>query len=94
MGKQLIIGVLVGVILPVFGIFGIIAVMRPQFFEHDIIGNFWMNQSFSPSIQLSLVLNLGIFFLFDKINKEVIARGVIAGTVVWGIYLLVLLFGQ
>ena len=46
-----------------------------------------------PTIQLSLIINLGVFFLLDRMGKEIISRGIIAGTLIWGVYLIVLIFG-
>lgn len=90
--KQIIVGVILGLIIPFFGIFIVLALLKPEFTFEQVTSNFWFNKSFSPTIQLSLILNLGCFFLLDKLNREVMARGIIAATLIWGLYLVYIIY--
>ena len=92
--KQLASGLIMGILVPIIGIFFIPIIFNPNFEFSEIATNFWMNSSFTPTIQLSMILNLIVFFILNKVNRELMARGVIAGTIVWGIYLFILVFGK
>ena len=91
--KQLIAGLILGLLIPFIGIFLILVLLKPEFSFSDITTHFWFNKSFSPTIQLSLILNLGTFFLLDRMGREVMSRGIIAGTLIWGFYLFYIIFG-
>ncbi|MBL7900856.1 MAG: hypothetical protein JNK73_02580 [Bacteroidia bacterium] len=43
---------------------------------------------FSPFIRLATLINLGLFFLMLRLNKELAARGVLIATILWGIYII------
>lgn len=91
MTKQIIAGALIGVLAPIFGFILILSVMTPDFNLDQMISQFWMNSSLSPAISLALLVNLALFFILDKFNKEMMSRGIIAGTLIWGFYIVALL---
>ncbi len=90
--RQLTIGLFLGLISPCLCIYLILAVfVAPGTPLNEIISGFWMNSSLSPAVSLSVITNLGLFFLLDRMNKEVMARGIIGATIVWGFYIIMLL---
>lgn len=91
--KQILVGMIIGLIIPFIGIFLVIAFLKPEYTFEQVSTHFWFNKSFSPTIQLALILNLGTFFILDRMKKEVMARGIIAATLVWGLYLVYIIYG-
>ena len=91
MTKQIISGALIGVLAPILGIIIILTFMSPHVTVDQMINQFWMNSSLSPAISLALLVNLALFFILDKFNKEMMSRGIIAGTLIWGFYIVALL---
>lgn len=91
-------GVVLGLLVPVLGFFlyGWIhtTLIRPhldlQFFIHDL---FLGTRRFqAPILSLSLIANLGLFFLLDRFALAKAMRGVLTATFIYGVAIVVLWF--
>lgn len=77
--KHLIIGMLLGLILPL--IVGYIIILTRNGLDIDIMR--YSIVSFVPFIQLGAIGNLAIFFLFNWLDKPAIQRGIIGATIIY-----------
>jgi hypothetical protein len=91
-------GVLLGLLAPVLGFFlyGWIhtTLVRPHldmaFFIHDL---FLGTREFqAPILSLSLIANLGLFFLLDRFSLYKAMRGVLTATFIYAVAIVVLWF--
>ncbi|MCU0441316.1 MAG: hypothetical protein MUE96_02870 [Bacteroidia bacterium] len=89
---SLILGLIMGIILPVLGVLGFYyskfaAVDLAQFVQvatkHKVL---------SPMLSLCAVLNLATFFLFLNKNYYLVARGIILATIIYGVTIVILKF--
>ena len=89
-------GLVTGLLVPVLGFFayGLIHTtwVRPHldlpFFIHDL---FLGTRRFqAPILSLSLIANLPLFFLFDRMDMYTAMRGVITATLIHGVVIVVL----
>ncbi len=85
-------GMLAGMLGPIIGIL-IFYVVN---FRHSAITQFFAMAArenlLSPLLSLCAILNLGIFFLFIRINHLHSARGVILSTFIYGVTIVALKF--
>lgn len=92
------VGVLLGLIVPVLGffIYGYIhtTAIRPhldlQYYIHDLF--LGTRQFQAPILSLSLIANLAVFFLFNKLDRPKTMRGILIATFIYGIVIVVLWF--
>jgi hypothetical protein len=93
---SLVIGFVAGMVLPVAGffIYGLLYtnVIRPHldldFFVHDL---FFVTRRYqAPILSLSLIANLPVFFLFDRLDMPKAMRGMITATFVYAVAIVVL----
>lgn len=92
------VGIVLGLIMPVLGffIYGYIhtTAIRPhldlEFYIHDLF--LGTRQFQAPILSLSLIANLGIFFLFNRSDMPKAMRGVLISTFIYGIIIVVLWF--
>lgn len=86
--RQLIIGALVGMLVPAF----LILMMYAFKFSESSFTSFVsasIRQGIAPAlIALSLIGNLGLFFLFLKFDKLWASRGVMIATIIYGALML------
>lgn len=91
-------GVVLGLLAPVLGFFAYGAIhvnlIRPHldigFFIHDL---FLGTKAFqSPILSLSLIANLGLFFLLDRFDMHKAMKGVITATFTYGVVIVALWF--
>tara|TARA_B110000014_G_C20013204_1_gene525387 strand:+ start:509 stop:787 length:279 start_codon:yes stop_codon:yes gene_type:complete len=91
MNNQLITGFLVGLISPfvAFAVYVLFIKERNLFETIDLL----INSEFLPhTISLSLLINLLIFFMKIKTNRDTAARGVLGATILYGFLIVVLKF--
>lgn len=74
------IGVLLGIVSAVLGCFIYVEVFTPYHFV-DGIAMFRAQQLLGKVITLGAILNIAIFFLLLRFNKDMMARGVILATI-------------
>jgi hypothetical protein len=89
---SILLGILVGLIGPVIGVLVFYFVN----FSTSNISNFFRMAAaqnlLSPLLSLCAVINLGVFFLFIKINYLQTARGIILSTFLYGLLIVGLKF--
>lgn len=86
---DLLIGVLIGIIASIIGSYVFIELLTEyNFIEGVKILRF--QGKLGKIISLGSVLNIFVFFLLLKFNKELIARGVILGTILLAIITLLI----
>lgn len=86
---DLLIGVLIGIIASIIGSYVFIELLTEyNFIEGIKILRF--QGKLGKIISLGSVLNIFVFFLLLKFNKELIARGVILGTILLAIITLLI----
>jgi hypothetical protein len=88
--KQLVLGLLAGLIVPVVFILLIYLAKFNQSSLQDFIATTIKQGVAAPIIALSLMGNLGLFFLFLRYNNLWAGRGVIISTFVFGIFMVYL----
>ena len=82
--KDLIIGFVIGILTAILGCFLFLKFYTQYEFIDGI--NAIKNEGYlGKLIALSAVLNVGMFFLLLKLNKEVMARGVVMATIILAI---------
>jgi hypothetical protein len=89
---RFIIGFAGGLLAPLMGFYlyylSLFRQMGIDGFYHSLVAN----NKLAAVISLSLLANLALFFLFDRFDKLKCARGVIAGTFIYGFYIVYLKF--
>ena len=79
--KDLILGFLIGIITTTIGSFLFIKLVLQNDFIHGF--QYVKNQGYlGKIITLGAVLNIIVFFVLLKYNKEIVARGVVLATIV------------
>lgn len=79
--KDLVIGFLIGILTTSIGSFLFIKLVRQNDFNQGL--QFVKNQGYlGKIITLGAVLNIIVFFVLLKYNKEIVARGVVLATIV------------
>lgn len=89
---NLVLGLLLGILLPVLGVLGF---YYSKFASVDLLNFFQVatkHKVLSPMLSLCAVLNLATFFLFLNKNYYLTARGIILATIIYGITIVVLKF--
>lgn len=89
-------GIVAGLLLPVAGffIYGLIYtnVIRPHldlaWYVHDLF--FGTRRYQAPILSLSLIANLPVFFLFDRLDMPRAMRGMITATFIYAVAIVVL----
>lgn len=76
-----LIGILIGLAMPIIGIFLVLAA-RPELqsiqqYESEVV-----KQLNLELVTLGMLINAGLFFLFIRMDKEVISRGILFASVV------------
>jgi len=92
------VGIVLGLLVPVLGffIYGYIhtTVIRPhldlQFYINDLF--LGTRQFQGPILSLSLIANLAVFFLFNRLRMAETMRGILISTFLYGIVIVVLWF--
>lgn len=91
--KGLFYGIISGALLPVLFSYLLIEANYPnQFFGLSAIKQLWTSSVYGPILRLSVLINLPLFLILLKFNKDYVARGVLFGTMIIGIYIIILHF--
>lgn len=92
--KKLAPGIVAGLLLPL--VVGALIYSLGPLFDKDnggialyFYGVFSGNYVFSPFVRLGCLVNLGVFFLLLRSNHDLWARGVLIGTIFWGLYVVI-----
>ena len=92
MNKQLIKGTIVGIIAPIAAFVVYVAFLTE---DSDPIGMYNMlveMNKLSHAMSLSVLINLLIFFMNIKTDRDIAARGILLATILYGIIIVVIKF--
>ena len=87
MKVDLIKGVLIGIISPIIAFIVYVVSIKKEPLE-----NFINNENLPAIISLSLLINLALFFLKLKLNKDEQSRGILISTFLYGVVIVFLKF--
>ena len=91
MNKQNLIGLIVGILSP-FVAFSIYVLFIMELDLFDMIKQVSESEKLPHIISLSLLINLLIFFMKIKTNREHAARGILGATILYGFIIVYLKF--
>jgi len=91
MKMDLIKGVLLGIIAPIIA-FIVYVVFIMETTLGSVINNPSFNKNLPAIISLSLLINLALFFLKIKFNKDEQSRGILFSTFLYGTVIVILKF--
>jgi hypothetical protein len=91
MKSDLVKGVLLGIISPIIA-FIIYVVFIIETTLGNVINNPSFNRNLPSIISLSLLINLALFFLKIKFNKDEQSRGILFSTFLYGFIIIILKF--
>ncbi len=79
---QLLLGIFIGLIMPLFGVY-LMLDLRPELlgiqrFEGEVV-----KQVNVQIITLGMIINVGLFFIALKLNKEEVGRGILFMSVLY-----------
>lgn len=80
-------GLLIGVVMPIFGIF-LITEARPELLGIQKLDHNVVKQVNVQIITLGMIINAGLFFLVMRLNREEVGQGILFASVIY----LVLIF--
>ena len=91
MKSDLIKGVLLGIIAPIIAFVVYVVFIKEEPLE-TIINHPDFNRNLPAIISLSLLINLALFFLKIKFNKDEQSRGILFSTFLYGVVIVILKF--
>ena len=91
MKLDLIKGVLLGIIAPIIAFIVYVVFIKEETLE-NFINNFVTYRNLPAIISLSLLINLALFFLKLKFNKDEQSRGILFSTLLYGVVIVILKF--
>ena len=90
--KQLLIGIFTGLFSAFLVSFLVFIATNPGFTFADYFNIYVNGKLLAPILSVALVGNLGLFFLFLKLNRDIISRGILAATIMVGVLIFILKF--
>jgi len=90
--KDIIVGMIGGISLPFIIAFIIFKLSKPELSISDFITLLGDGDIMSPFIRLALIGNLLLFWLFLMRNREMVSRGILLSTLLYGIYVVMMAF--
>ena len=91
MKSDLIKGILLGIIAPIIACIVSVVFINEETLE-NFINNFVTDRNLPAIISLSLLINLALFFLKLKFNKDEQSRGILVSTFLYGVVIVILKF--
>ena len=91
MKVDLIKGVLLGIIAPIIACIFYVVFIKEETLE-NFINHFVTDRNLPAIISLSLLINLALFFLKLKFNKDEQSRGILFSTFLYGVVIVILKF--
>ena len=91
MKLDLIKGILLGIIAPIIACIVYVVFINEETLE-NFINNFVTDRNLPAIISLSLLINLALFFLKLKFNKDEQSRGILFSTFLYGVVIVILKF--
>ncbi len=90
--QQLWIGLGIGLFTAFLVSFLVFIGTNPGFTVRDYFNIYVNGKLLAPILSVALVGNLGLFFLFLKLNKDIISKGILGSTVIVGVIIFILKF--
>ena len=91
MKSDLVKGVLLGIVAPIIAFIVYVVFIKEESLE-NIINHPGFNRNLPAIISLSLLINLALFFLKIKFNKDEQCRGILFSTFLYGFIIIILKF--
>ena len=91
MKSDLIKGTLLGIIAPIIACIVYVVFINEETLE-NFINNFVTDRNLPAIISLSLLINLALFFVKLKFNKDEQSRGILLSTFLYGVVIVILKF--
>lgn len=90
--KDLLLGIVGGISLPFFIALIIFTVFRKEGSQADFIDLLGNATLMSPFIRMGLIGNGVMFWLFLRRNRDLVCRGILLSTMIYGIYVVAMVF--
>ena len=89
---NIIIGFFIGIITSLVFSYIVFINNNPGMNEDDYFKIFFSGKLIVPVMSISLLANFALFFIFLRLNKDAISKGLLIATVIIGVVILVLRF--
>ena len=89
---SILIGFLIGIITSLVFSYIVFINNNPGMNEDDYFKIFFSGKLIVPVMSISLLANFALFFIFLRLNKDAISKGLLIATVIIGVVILVLRF--
>lgn len=90
--KDLILGMIGGISLPFVIALIIFTVFRKEGSQADFIDLLGNATLMSPFIRMGLIGNGVMFWLFLRRNRDMVCRGILLSTMIYGVYVVAMVF--
>ncbi len=90
--KQLLLGLGLGILTSFLISFVVFLSSNPGFTASDYFNIYVNGKILAPVLSVALVGNLGLFFLFLRLEKDLISKGILSATILVGVVIAVLKF--
>ena len=90
--KQVLIGLGLGLLTSFLISFVVFLSSNPGFTAADYFNIYVNGKILAPVLSVALVGNLGLFFLFLRLDKDMISKGILSATMLVGVLIFILKF--
>jgi hypothetical protein len=90
--KQVLIGLGLGLLTSFLISFVVFLGSNPGFTAADYFNIYVNGKILAPVLSVALVGNLGLFFLFLRLDKDMISKGILSATMLVGVLIFILKF--
>ncbi len=90
--KQVLIGLGLGLLTAFLISFVVFLGSNPGFTAADYFNIYVNGKILAPVLSVALVGNLGLFFLFLRLEKDMISKGILSATMLVGVVIFILKF--
>ena len=90
--KQVVLGLVLGLLASFLISFVVFLSSNPGFTAADYFNIYVNGKILAPVLSVALVGNLGLFFLFLRLDKDMISKGILSATMLVGVLIFILKF--
>jgi hypothetical protein len=90
--KQIYLGIGIGLLTAFLISFVVFLTSNPGFTAADYFNIYVNGKLLAPILSVALLGNLGLFFLFIKLDRDLISKGILAATMICGLLIFILKF--
>jgi hypothetical protein len=90
--KQILLGIGLGLLTSFLISFVVFLSSNPGFTAADYFNIYVNGKILAPVLSVALVGNLGLFFLFLRMDKDLISKGILTATMLVGVIIFILKF--